>query len=165
MAEQLAIESLREQLRYEARTGSLFWKVQGKKRRVGVPAGSLMKNGYRYVRVNGKLICEHRAAWAISHGEWPLSTIDHINGNPSDNRLENLRTASISENAGNRGAQTNNTSGFKGVSRLKQNGKWRATIQCDHRIHHLGYYSSSEKAAEVYKEAAQRLFGEFSRAE
>ena len=94
----------------------------------------------------------------------PMSEIqiDHINGNGLDNRRANLRTATDSENQRNRGAQKNSTSGFKGVSLEKKGGKWRAKINVNKKVHHLGYHDTPEIAYAVYCEAAKKHHGEFA---
>lgn len=163
MPKTVSIDRIVAVLRYDRRTGDLFWAVGGRKRRMDVPAGNVGANGYRYVRVDGVLICAHRIVWAMHHGDWPEHHIDHINRDQSDNRIENLRPATSSENGGNRPAQANNTSGFKGVSLYRPNGKWRASIQKDGKFISLGYFADRRDAAAAYSAAAQELFGEFAR--
>jgi hypothetical protein len=106
----------------------------------------------------------HRLAWLWIHGEWPEHEIDHINGDPYDNRLSNLRAATKSENGYNKRRGTRNTSGIKGVHFFKPSGKWRAAINDGHRRRkHLGLFDTKEQAAEAYRLAAIRLFGVFAK--
>ena len=84
---------------------------------------------------------------------------DHANRNSLDNRRNNLRKASRSQQNCNRKMQKNNTSGYKGVSFAE--GYWRAQIWQGQRIH-LGYYKTKEEAARAYDEAAKKLHGEFA---
>jgi hypothetical protein len=88
--------------------------------------------------------------------------VDHINGNPLDNRRSNLRFCTTSQNHANLKKQSNNTSGFKGVVWCKDKNKWKAQITCQHRHFFLGYFNSPEKAAIAYDKKALKLFGEFS---
>jgi hypothetical protein len=88
------------------------------------------------------------------------SRVDHINGDGLDNRRVNLRPASTAQNARNRGRQANNTSGFKGV--YIRGSRWRAMIQVDGRLIHLGSHSDPESAARAYDSAASQHFGEFA---
>lgn len=94
--------------------------------------------------------------------------IDHINGDPLDNRRCNLRIATIGQNARNRGIQKNNKCGYKGVHKSKSNRgtkiSWRAQIQVDGKLLHLGCFSSKKQASEAYVLAAKKYHGEFSHA-
>jgi hypothetical protein len=90
--------------------------------------------------------------------------VDHINGDPTDNRWSNLREATPQQNKFNRGTCKSNKSGFKGVSRHKQNGNWVAEITHNYRKYHIGCFDTPEEAHEAYKKAAYILHGEFARA-
>ncbi len=104
----------------------------------------------------GKLL--HRVILAPPDGV----LVDHINGNGLDCRRANLRLASRSENARNRGKQRNNTSGHKGVSYNKRNGRWLAFVKLDQHMHNLGYYDTPEEAAVVASSARKLLHGSFA---
>ncbi|WP_148316784.1 HNH endonuclease [Achromobacter xylosoxidans] len=88
--------------------------------------------------------------------------VDHINGNPLDNRRANLRWCSMTENMRNRGATRANTSGFKGVTWDKQKRRWMAQIKVDKRQCFLGYFDDPAVAHQAYREASLAKFGEFS---
>lgn len=88
---------------------------------------------------------------------------DHINGDKLDNRRSNLRACNSSENKCNAVAQSNNTSGYKGVSWNKRSAKWEAQICVNRRGIHLGYFDTAEAAAKAYDEACIKLHGEFAR--
>lgn len=89
--------------------------------------------------------------------------VDHKNGDPLDNRRSNLRVCTKSENLCNRGAQKNNTSGFKGVTWHKLTSKWMAQISVRSRHIHLGLFSTARAAGRAYKIAARKYHGEFAR--
>lgn len=91
--------------------------------------------------------------------------VDHINRNTLDNRKENLRIATRTQNNGNKIKQSNNTTGYKGVSYNKKYRKYQAEIQYKKVRHILGYYDDVLEAAEAYRKAAAELFGEFARFE
>ena len=87
---------------------------------------------------------------------------DHINHNTLDNRDENLRIATRSENGRNRGANANNTTGFKGVTWDKDRMKWRARIMLNRKMIHLGLFVTPEAAHSAYCEAAKQYHGDFA---
>lgn len=89
--------------------------------------------------------------------------VDHIDGNPLNNRRANLRLASISQNGMNRGKQTNNTSGYKGVTFNKRNGKWAARICTNGVTKHIGYFDDAHSASLAYSDAAARDHGRFAK--
>lgn len=91
--------------------------------------------------------------------------VDHINGDSLDNRRANLRLATPTENARNARRSAANTSGYKGVTRCRRNGKWEAQIRIDGRNKFLGYFDDLEQAHAAYCEAAIHHFGEFARFE
>lgn len=107
-----------------------------------------------------KSIWMHRVLLAVRDGLY----VDHINGNGLDNRRANLRLATISQNGANRFAQSNNTSGFKGVFYNTGRGRsWFAQIKIQGRARRLGCFDDREAAARAYDQAAFRAFGEFAR--
>lgn len=89
--------------------------------------------------------------------------VDHINHNTLDNRKENLRLCTNSQNQHNQGKRINNTSGLKGISWYKRDEKWRARIELNGRAIHLGYFATKEDAYEAYCKAALELHGEFAK--
>ena len=87
---------------------------------------------------------------------------DHINRNPLDNRLLNLRFCTSSENCMNRKIEIRNKSGYKGVSWNKNMKKWRARIGISNKKIVLGYFDDLKEAALAYNKAATKYFGEFA---
>ncbi|WP_261540538.1 HNH endonuclease [Burkholderia multivorans] len=117
----------------------------------------------RHPQLAGKWtsISLHRQIMGLSFGDG--RQVDHINGNKLDNRKENLRICTNTQNAWNRGAQCNNRSGFKGVSWFKRDRKWVARIRVAGKYKHLGYYFTLEEAHEVYALWADMFRGSFAR--
>lgn len=119
--------------------------------------GYVTKSRFKDTSLLHRVLAE-RWGWEIEGMD-----IDHVNGNSLDNRRENLRVATRSENMCNRVKTANNTSGFKGVTWNKQCGKWRARVKLKGKSHHLGYFENVTEAADAYAAAARRLHGSFAR--
>ena len=118
---------LKEILKYEPNTGNFYWKTdRNHSVIIGSIAGSQHPGGYWTIGINGKNYAAHRLAWFYVYGTWPQKHLDHINGNRADNRIENLREATRSQNMQNeKKARSTNSNGFLGVT--KHGKKWRAT--------------------------------------
>jgi hypothetical protein len=129
----------------------------------GKPAGRPHRHGHIYININYKNYAAHRLAWVFVYGVPPPPFLDHINGNPSDNRICNLRPCSQSQNMRNARLRCNNTSGHKGVYWSKRERKWCAYITVDKRIKVLGRFEDKHEAIEVRRLAATKFFGEFAR--
>lgn len=146
-------------------TGTIRWRIASYRnvRKPGDKAGGKSGPGYEMVWIDGKNYGAHRVVWSLVHGEWPSQEIDHINGDRSDNRIENLRLASRQENAQNLGLREDNKSGVKGVFWHKNIAKWWAYINKEGQRMTLGYFDNLFEAAAARKSAEARLFGEFAR--
>lgn len=144
--------------------GNLLWKVQkSRATKIGQIAGVKDFRGYVRISIDRKSYYAHRLIWIWHYGELFNNKLDHINTNTSDNRIENLRLATQSQNNGNRNIPANNTSGHKGVSWSNQLQKWKAYIAIDGVRIHLGYFEELVEASAAYNLAAERHFGEFAR--
>jgi hypothetical protein len=163
-------EVLCQILRYETDTGKLFWKerglerfTEGKQRREhnaaiwnGRFAGkeafiTALPTGHRYAGIFGVKYLAHRIIWKMIHNEDAVG-IDHIDGDPTNNRLSNLREAPQSVNGKNMKIRRNNTSGVMGVN-PHRNGRWVASITLDYRKTHLGVFDSFDDAVAARKAA------------
>ena len=155
----ISYELANEIFDYSPDTGEIRWaKKISKKNKVGAIAGHKRKDGYITIRVNGKLIYGHHIAWIISNGKPPSGVIDHINKNPSDNRIKNLRDVSQRMNMTNRKKQSNNKSGVTGVSFRGDRNKWRAYITNKGKVVNLGYFDDMKDAIHA-RSAAEELYG------
>ncbi|WP_411842131.1 HNH endonuclease [Salinicoccus sp. HZC-1] len=106
---------------------------------------------------NGKIIKLHRLLM-----DFPDEFVDHRNRNPLDNRKQNLRLATPSDNARNSKIQRNNKSGVAGVRRVPNYNTWNARIIVNNKYIHLGNYKTFEEAVAARKEAESKYFGEFA---
>jgi hypothetical protein len=151
----LTAARLHELLSYDPATGIFTWRITcGSRAPAGRTAGSISATGYRYIKIAKHSYKAHRLAWLYANGAWPILQIDHINGNPLDNRLANLRNADASLNQQNqRKPRSDSTSGFLGVSWYKHHRKWAARIFLDGRLLHLGFFATAEKAHAAYLKA------------
>lgn len=105
--------------------------------------------GYRKAIIWMKPYQAHRVAWAMIYGEWPTMEIDHINGNRSDNRIENLRQVTPAENQRNQKTPAHNTSGHVGVIWFPQTNRWQVRIG----KRHVGYFKDFSEACAARKSA------------
>lgn len=168
-------EELRQLLRYDPETGKLFWRERSRewfnsdarhagwnKRRAGREAMTYTDTlGYKSGGVDRHQVRAHRVIWALHYGEWPDGVIDHINSVKTDNRLCNLRCASVAQNTMNR-RPTIGTSAYKGVH-LSKAGSWCAMLQKDRKRKYLGRFKTEVEAAQAYDNAARAEFGDYAK--
>jgi hypothetical protein len=142
-------EAIRKYLRYEPTTGDLWWTAKAPVKVANKKANAKDPLGYICLKINGHMLKGHRLAWFFVYGDFPKAHIDHINGNPSDNRIENLRDVSRFINMQNeKKARFHNSSGFLGVS---PNGSgWRAEIRILGKKKNLGTFATPQQAHEAY---------------
>lgn len=160
----VSIERLKTLLAYEPDTGLFRWRVSRGGQTAGDVAGSVdPSNGYIKVYADGRNQYGHRLAWAFVKGEWLEDQVDHRDLDRTNNRFSNLRPATNGQNMSN-SARVCSSSGYKGVYWHKGAGRWVAQIVCNKQHHYLGLFDSLEVAHEAWREAAERLHGEFARA-
>ena len=157
----LSRNELKELVAYNPDTGIWTRKVSRGRAKAGDIAGSIHPHGYRYIEINGKQYPASRLAHLYMTGKWPEHTMDHINRIRDDDRWENLRPATRTEQVINRGMQKNNKSRHKGVSWHKPTKKWQAYITVDKKQIHLGRFHDLDEAVAARKEAELKYFGEF----
>jgi hypothetical protein len=146
---------LKSILKYNKNTGIFKWKKElSKCIKNKEIAGTISKlNGYAYIGINGKIYKAHRLAWLYVYGHFPKQMIDHINRKKTDNRICNLRDVSRSVNGHNKGLQSNNTSGHKGIYLDKRDNIWFSQIKINNKIIHLGRFKYKKDAITARKES------------
>ncbi len=174
-----SIETLRTLLRCDAETGKLYWRprtldmfghckwperqcASWNGRLANKEALSVLFEGYKVGAIFDRNLRAHRVIWAMVHGAWPADQIDHINHDRSDNRIENLRCVTRSENMKNFSKSKANTSGVTGVywnkgneNWNKGNENWNVSITINGKSKHIGCFTDkadaivARKAAEI----------------
>lgn len=151
-------EELNRLFSYCPETGNLLWRVRSGKAAAGSIAGGLTELGYLRVWACSRKILVHRVVWLLFYGYEPAGLLDHINRDRSDNRIQNLRLASASENQRNSGISNNNTSGIKGVSWDKNRSRWQAYLNNKP----LGRFKNLAEAGACVRAAREKAHGVFS---
>ena len=150
---------LKELMNYDPETGLFTRKTAAHGKSIGGKVGCVKPSGYVQMRVNNKYYYAHRLAWLYVYGSMP-SEIDHVNGDKSDNRIDNLRLCTSSQNRMNL-VQRNNKWGYPGVGLDNVTGKWLARVKFENARIHLGSYDTKEIAASVSEAYREKYFGEF----
>lgn len=147
---------------FEYKDGELFYKVTRGHLKHGSIAGTIRKDGRKHVIINGKHYMNHRVIFLMFNGYLP-EFVDHINNDPTDNRIENLRQCTRTENSWNKRIQHNSTTKIKGVSWHKQSKKWGARITVNGKRMELGRFNDIELAELVVIEGRNKYHKEFAR--
>lgn len=175
---ELPIELLRRLLRYEASTGHLYWLERTpdlfnggafhtaqhdanlwNAKHAGKRAFNRQRpDGYFVGCVLNLKFRASRIAWALHYGQWPKGFVDHIDGNPANNRITNLRDVTPAGNNKNMKVNARSGSGIGGVGFHAASGKWRARITVDGRERYLGIFDTQEEAITA-RRAAESVHG------
>jgi len=166
----LTAEIIREILEYRPLDGVFYWRNEGRAgfnnsaifHKAGDIAGTKRKvDGRVVIRINGKLYLRYRLAWLWVTGVWPLAEIDHIDGDPTNDRFSNLRDASRTKNQENMRLpqKTKESSAFLGVYANKKGRKkrWRSAISVAGKQISLGAFYNEIDAYEAYVHAKRNL--------
>jgi HNH endonuclease len=170
-------ELLRQLLRYEPKTGKLFWRERsrdmfsdgGRGRHANAKTWncqhaykeaftSKMNTGYHQGHVIDQMYLAHRVIWAIFFGYWPTNQIDHIDGNRANNAISNLRIVNAAENKRNARMTITNKTGVIGVTYRKEKDRYQAQIKVGRKSIHLGTFKDLASAAKARK-IAERHYG------
>lgn len=156
------VSAIREYLLYDAKTGDLRWAKSSGRVRAGALVGNPHCGGYIELSCRKYKMLAHQAAWVIMTGEWPTCQIDHKNRIKNDNRWDNLRIATPSQNAANSLARRGNKTGYKGVVKLPS-GNFGAYIRLRGRKKYVGTFITARDAHEAYCSAAREQWADYAR--
>jgi len=164
-------EYLHSIMNYDPETGIFTWKWREDKPNnvnsafAGKDMGSITGADYLQLTIDYKTYPAAVIAWIYMKGVWPNGKMDHKNRDTMDNRFDNLRDSTDSQNGYNKKIPENNTTGFKGVCYDKSRDKYIVYITADKKRHFIGRFDTPQDAHAAYCEAAKRLHGDFARTE
>lgn len=148
---------------FDYKDGQLYWKKNTSTRdSIGKPVGTLDTKGYKQVRFNGRLTAVHRIIFYMFYGYCP-EYVDHIDGNPLNNNIQNLRPVTNAENQYNTKIRIDNTSGIKGLNFHKDTGKWYVRVQKNGIRYDGGLFDNKEDAISEAVKLRNILHGKFAR--
>jgi hypothetical protein len=149
---------------FEYKDGIIYWKKNtAYQSKVGQKIGTKShQNGYLRVQLHKKQYFVHRIIFTMFYGFIPTE-VDHIDGNPGNNKIENLRNVSRTQNCINTRLRTTNKSGFKNVSWSKTMKKWSVQIRINKKNIYFGWYDDIELADLVAQEARNKHHKQFAR--
>ena len=140
-------------LTYNKDTGNFKWVKQRYYRpNQRETAGYLDKDGYNIIKIDGRKYQAHRLAWLYTYKQWPEKFLDHIDGNRANNKIENLRQATIRKNGQNRVEHRKGNL----VGAQRKNNKWYSCIQINYKRINLGYFDTEQKAHQAYLNAIKK---------
>lgn len=160
IGQELSQDRLLEVLHYDSESGVFTWKISTSSTgQRGSEAGVIGPDGYRKIRIDGRLHTAHRLACMYMTGAWPEDRIDHIDGIRDNNAWVNLRQADASENAQNQyKAQSNNkATGLLGVYLDRDKSVYGAKVNLQGRQHHAGFHASAQEAHQAYLQLKKKL--------
>ncbi len=161
------IERMRGLFEIDLDNGHLFWRAppSNHTRLLGVEAGTARPthNGKSYwvIKIDGRAHKRSRLIFAFAHGHYPYPCVDHINGDSLDDRIENLREASVLQNAWNHKKRSRRIPLPMGV-RLTAAGRFQARISYYGRQYHLGAFNTVDEAVAAYTLKRQEFYREFA---
>lgn len=154
-------DKLRRTFYYE--DGVLYWNISKQRIRKYSVARCVSEDGYVLIRLDRKLYRRNRLVWIYHNGNIKDGyVIDHIDGDTSNDDINNLQCITNAENTRKQKLSKANSSGYRGVSFKKDRNKYRASIRYNGKDINLGHYDNAETAALEYDKAAYNYFGKFA---
>lgn len=163
MAQKILTQEYLQSL-FDYREGKLYWKNISKfhHQLKNKEAGGLNNNGYIRIKIDNKKYAAHRLIFLYHHGYLP-EFVDHIDTNKSNNRIENLREATRSQNQWNKPIPAKNKTGVKNVSFIQLKNKYMVRLSVNTKELFFGYFEDLELADLVAQEARDKYHKEFAR--
>ena len=172
----ITAEYVRSILHYDPETGVFTWRDRPREhfktikscrtwntRYAGTVAGGMASSGYLQIKINAASYRAHRLAVFVMTDEWPKDMVDHIDMDKANNRWENIREATRSQNMANTVARKHSKSGIKGVCWHKQHRKWVAQLGGEHGRGFICLSDCPAAASFAYQIEADKHHGEFAR--
>jgi hypothetical protein len=155
----ITVAQVRDLFSYDTQAGVLLWRKHSRPACVGQPVPVYCDRGYQKTRVNRVWCRVHRLIWMVWYGEDAPAMIDHVDGDRSNNRIENLRATDAFLNQQNRReAERGSKVALLGVS-VTRTGKYRAKIRHHSREVYLGMFDTADAAHKAYLKAKKDLHG------
>lgn len=160
------IEYAKEHLNFNFETGEIKWvKYPKRYNKINKPiyAGRKHYSGYIIITLMNKPYMAHRLIWAVYNNEWPHGCLDHIDGNKSNNSINNLRMATRNQNAYNSKVKSSSSSGYKNVQWDSETQKWRVRVRVDGKRYHIGRFQDVNEARLAANDFMIKNHKEFAR--
>ena len=116
---------------------------------------------YWHVKIDGIPLKRSHIVFLFANGRWPSDQIDHINGNSLDDRIENIREVTHTQNAWNHKGRTKSSGLPMGVRQMPS-GKYQARITCNKKVYQIGSFCSLEQAVSAYQTKRKEMFGDYA---
>lgn len=163
-----SIDYIKSRLSVDVEAGKAYW-IDATKHHIpliGKEAGSIRRGSsnhkkYWHIKIDGTPIKRSRIVFAVANGFWPDEIVDHINGDSLDDRIENLRSATTTQNAWNHKSRAKQSDLPMGIRRLPS-GRYQARIACNKKFHSLGSFETSAEAVDVYQQKRKEMFGDYA---
>lgn len=162
-----SLARISELLRVDIAAGRAYWVSPPKNhpRMQGMEAGALCPNHsrklYCVIKIDRHAVKRGHLVFFIAHGRWPAPCLDHINGDSTDDRIANIREATVTQNAWNHKRRAKGSPLPMGV-RTTSSGRYQARLAVNKKMRHLGVFDTPEQAQTAYQLARKEAFGEFA---
>ena len=159
----ITLQELKTRFEYNPLTGIFIRLKSSKGHRAGEVAGTRMKHGHISIGYGKRKYLAHRLAWYYVNGNWPKDQIDHINGNPTDNRICNLRETTQAQNRQNQHKSKAGERRYMGTTFCKRAQKWISQCTLNGVTKYVGSFDTAEEASKAYLKVKQDMHEYFNK--